>query len=187
MSSDTLPGQVRMLLGLTQLELAVHLRLSRERLAQVEIGRRSLPLEAMQRLLPFLEPLYGATTEPPLATTETEPPPADLEAVRWRLTVCRHEAVNARYQLTLLQQKTQPLRRRLVVLSPLLAALPPPPPDGRPDPDARDRRWYTDCLAAATDALARFGAVPQGLLDARIQALDAEIAALTRLLPPVAG
>ncbi|GAA3927173.1 helix-turn-helix transcriptional regulator [Hymenobacter algoricola] len=182
----TLLGQVRELLGLTQLELAIHLRVARDLLAHAEGGRRNLPLEAMQRLLPLVEQLFGLTglakAEPPVDASETQPPPlSDQDPGRWRLVVCRHEAVNARYQRTLLHRKAQPLRRRIGVLTPLLAALPPAPADGSPDPEARDRRWYTDRLADARDKLTRCGALPQALLEARIQALDLEIGALEKL------
>ncbi|TGE28928.1 helix-turn-helix domain-containing protein [Hymenobacter metallicola] len=185
-------GNLRQLLGLTQLELAEHLRISRDLLAQVEINRRHLPTPALIRLAPMLTLLHsaggGVSTAPPLADVETNPQHPDaapgLEDVRQRLRQCQHEADTARYQLEKLRQQALPFRRRIVVLTPLLAALPPPPPEGSPDPDARDRRWYTDLLADARWKLTRFGAVPQAQLDARIQALDLEIAALQRLLPP---
>lgn len=186
-------SELRQLLGLTQLELAIHLRISRDLLAQVEINRRQLPTSALIRFAPLLTLLHsvhgGVGLEPPLADVETSPQHPDaaagLEEIRQRIGQCQHEAGNARYQLEKLRQQALPFRRRIGVLTPLLAALPPAPTDGRPDSDARDRDWYTDLLADARWKLTRVGAVPQARLTARIQALDLEIAALQRLLPAV--
>jgi transcriptional regulator with XRE-family HTH domain len=179
---------VRELLGLTQLELAGHLRLSRDLLAQVEIGRRTLPTAALIRLAPLLTLLNSgrgaAGTEPPLLAAETDfTQPQAAEAVRGRLQNCQHEVMTARMQLAKLQEQATRLRRRFQILTPLLAALPALPAAGSPDPDARDRGWYTDQLATATAELGRYGALPQALLQARIKALDTEIADLQLLVP----
>ncbi|UOQ51297.1 helix-turn-helix domain-containing protein [Hymenobacter cellulosivorans] len=194
MPNQSSEGNLRQLLGLTQLELAVHLRISRDLLAQVEINRRQLPTPALIRLAPLLT-LHsangGTDKEPPLADVEANSQHPDaapgLKEVRQRIGQCQNEVDTIRYQLEKLRRQALPLRRRIVVLTPVLAALPPAPTDGSPDPDARDRSWYTDLLADARWQLTRFGAVPQAQLDARIQALDLEIAALQRLLPPAKG
>ncbi|MCB2410292.1 hypothetical protein [Hymenobacter lucidus] len=186
MSDYTNEGALRQLLGLTQQVLAIYLRVSRELLAQVELGRRSLPLAALERLTPLLTRLHGAgglaSIEPPLAPSETNPQhsAAEQQEIRQRLRTCRHKAGNSRYQLENMRRQARPFHRRLALLAPLLAALPPPT---GPDPDEQDRRWYTHRLEDANWRLSSCGTLAQGRLEATILALDTEIAALEKLLP----
>ena len=192
MPRHTNSDEPRQQLALTQQDLAMYLRISREQLGQVEIGRRSLPLVALQRLTPLLRVLYEASggaarTEPPLTGAESEPAhKANAEVVdevQQRLDSARYEVRNARYQLSLLQRQAPALRRRVLVLTTLQATLPAVPAHGTDDPDAWDRLWYKHHIEDAERKLTKCGRLPQGLLEARIQALDLEIAALEKLLP----
>ncbi|PJJ60046.1 helix-turn-helix domain-containing protein [Hymenobacter chitinivorans] len=185
-------GLLRQQLALSQHDLAIYLRVSREQLGQVEIGRRGLPpvaAERMARLRQLLAvPHDSVPAEPPLTPAETDPAhTANIEVVdemRRRLRIVRHEAGNARYELSLLRDQAPALRRRVAVLRALQATLPAVPPAGQDDPDGLDRLWYEHHIDVAEHKLTKCGRLPQSLLENRIRALDLEIATLESLLPP---
>ena len=183
--SNTLLAQVRKYLGLEQQELGDYLGISRQLIANIEAGRRSLTgplllrLNPLAALLPTKGPARPATPEP-----EHAPPaalaPGPLEA---RLDYCRHHAEKLRRELLKLAATQAAARRWQAVLPALLAA--PAPAEGLVPPAeaARARQWL---LARQQQAHATLHdpdeAARYHLLRLRIEALETEAAGLAALL-----
>lgn len=187
MHDRTNPLQVlRAYWGLCQVDLGYFLRVSRTLLAHAEANRRHLPIAAWQRiipLLPLLPPPFGPATPPP-ARDAVETAPAALKPLHTRLRDCRWHIARLRHELKQLRACATPCRRRLLDLPAVRATLPTPLSD-------LDEHWLELMAAEAAAELRRSGAVAQGLLEARIAALEAEAAALeallATLLPPQAA
>ena len=176
---------VRTHFGFSQAHLAHYLGIDRTLLTHAEANRRPLPITATWRLLPLLSllpPPRSAAPANPLPPDPAEATPETLDALQWRLRVCRHEANMLDFKLGRQLPRLLAARHRRV-LTMLLAALPPqqplpalldtgPPPAGWADRQAAD---------AITD-LARFGQQARALLEARRAGLRAEAACLEKVL-----
>ena len=173
--------------GLSQSELAHYLGVDRTLLAHAEAGRRTLPGAAALQSLPLLcllPPPHGSAPADPLPPDPAETTPKTLDALQWRLRVCRHEAAMLVYRLELQLPRLQAARQRRT-LPTRLAALPPPAPlpVGLPAP-ARlpNPRWAESMAESATADLARFGVQTRALLEARRAGLLAEAVYLEGVL-----
>ncbi|MBX0289972.1 helix-turn-helix domain-containing protein [Hymenobacter sp. HSC-4F20] len=187
--STTLPARIRKYFGLEQQELAAFLGISRQLLAHIEAGRRTLTGPVLRRLTPLaaLLPPEAAPVAPE-AEPVGEPPPAPpapgpLEA---RHDTCRHQAGKLCQELRALEGALALARRWEQALPELLAAA--PPPDGAAlasPPDKATRQWLlrrqqqSQALLHDADLAARYQ-----LLRLRVAALEAEAAGLEELLGP---
>lgn len=184
--SDSILRVVRTHFGLSQADLADFLGMSRSMLTHVEADRRPLPLVATWRLLPLLSimpPPHGTGPAGPLPPNPAEATAATLDALQWRLTVCRHEADNLAYELKQQLPKVQAARHRRA-LPALLAVLPPraPLPALPTEAATPNLTWAARMAENAVGDLARFGTQARALLEARQAGLEAEAAHLTKTL-----
>lgn len=176
---------VRTHFGLNQIELAHYLGIDRSLLAHAEANRRPLPITATWRLVPLLSllpPPRGTASPDPLPPDPAEATPETLDALQWRLRVCRHEANMLDFKLGRQLPRLLAARHRRV-LPKLLAALPPQPPlpallDIGPPPAG----WADRQAADAAQDLVRFGQQARALLEARRAGLLAEAAYLENVL-----
>ncbi|MBT9394186.1 hypothetical protein KLP40_13515 [Hymenobacter sp. NST-14] len=183
--SNTLPAQVRRYFGLPQWELAAFLGVSPELVKHIEAGRRSLSspvllrLNELARLLPA-EPEPPATVAPagPGAVFPGWPEAAPVLA---RLDGCQHQAARHRRQLARLTAALA-LARRWEQALPGLQATAPALTDTSAGA-ARRRRWLAAREQQTREALGPAAAARYQLLRVRMEALEAEAAALRALLP----
>ena len=183
--SATLLAQVRKHFGLEQQELGAYLGISRQLIAHIEAGRRTLTgplllrLNPLAALLPTEGPARPAAPEPELAPPGT-PAPGPLEA---RLDYCRHHASKLRHELSKLAATQAAARRWRAVLPGLLAAPALPEVLLSPAEAARARQWL---LARQQQAHATLHdpaeAARYHLLRLRMAALETEAAGLAALL-----
>jgi transcriptional regulator with XRE-family HTH domain len=185
---DSTLRDIRKHFGLSQAELAQCLGIDRTLLAHIEAHRRPIPTDAtwcMLSLLRLLPPPHGSTpvTLPP---DPAEATPETLDALQWRLRVCRHEAYLLGYTLERQLPRLQAARHRRS-LPTLLAAL-PPLPNAPADVPTPDQQWADRMGRQAAADLARFGVQARALLEARRAGLAAEAAYLETALgePPAA-
>lgn len=178
-------------LGLSQELLASWLGVTRAVLAQVETGRRSLPLGKMLQDLRLDLAAQGLVLSPPGApdpAPQPAPPPLPVPApprppLQDRLAYCRYHIGRLRYELGQLQTKAARHEARLKAL-PALRAYRGPVPN-----PAREENWLALIEGEAVYALQHdCGAGPQRLLEARIAGLEREAelleTALTELPTP---
>ncbi|MBT9395125.1 helix-turn-helix domain-containing protein [Hymenobacter sp. NST-14] len=181
---------VRKYLALEQQELAAYLGVSRELLANIEAGRRSLTGPLLLRLNPLAALLpAGERARPAAPVPEQAPPgapaPGPLEA---RLDYCRHQAQKLRRELTK-RAATQAAARRWEAVLPALLAAPAPAAGLVPPAEvARARQWL---LARQQQAHATLHDADEAaryhLLRLRAEALEGEAAGLRALLAGSAG
>ncbi|GAB3578381.1 helix-turn-helix domain-containing protein [Hymenobacter daeguensis] len=181
--SDSTLRTIRNHFGLSQAELARCLGIDRTLLAHIEAGRRPLPQDAAWRMLSLLRllpPPHGSAPPAPPPPDAAEATPETLDALQWRLRVCRHEMYMLDYKLERQLPRLLAARHRRA-LPTLLAALPPLP--GAPaDAAVPDPQWAARLGANAVTDLARFGVQARALLEARRAGLAAEAASLENAL-----
>ncbi|MDB5270159.1 MAG: hypothetical protein JWP58_3199, partial [Hymenobacter sp.] len=125
--SDSTLRVVRTHFGLSQADLADYLGINRSLLTHVEADRRPLPLVATWRLLPLLglmPPPHGSAPAAPAPPDPAENTAQALDALQWRLKVCRKEALVLDFTLERELLRLQAARHRRA-LPAQLAALPP--------------------------------------------------------------
>lgn len=187
--TNSSPRKLRTHFGLSQAELADYLGIDRSLLAHAEAGRRPLPLAATWRLVPLLGllPPHGTGPAVPRPPDPAETTPTTLDALEWRLRVCRHEAANLAFKLERQLPVLLAARNRRA-LPALLAALPPlaPMPGVLANTPGPDPHWASLVAAGAVADLVRLGEPARALLEARRTGLLAEIAHLEKVLglPP---
>jgi len=154
---------VQVWLGIPQIELAVWLGVSRERVAQAETGQRALPFAAWPRLTQLTLCRDTQPVEPPETLVFSATYTGLLQA---RVQECYYQVARLTQELRSLQARAQPLTNRLAALPRLL--------DSLPEHDPR-RCWLSRLADEATDELkANVGVLPQTLLLARIAAYQHE-------------
>ena len=183
--SNTLLAQVRRYFGLPQWELAAFLGVSPELVKHIEAGRRSLSGPVLLRLNELAR-LLPAHPEPVAAPPPDSPGPAfsgppEAAPVLARLDVCQHRAGQQRRQLARLTAALALARRWEQVLPGLLATAPVPADTSAAA--ARRRRWLAARQQETQEALGPAAAARYQLLRVRVDALEAEAAALRALLP----
>ncbi|GAB3829178.1 helix-turn-helix domain-containing protein [Hymenobacter jeollabukensis] len=179
--SATLTAAVRAYLGLSQLELARFLGVTRGQVAHVEAGRKLLGPESRCRLSQLADllpaPLGLAPAEPaaPAPASSTLPAAAPL---RQRLARCRRRAAQLQQALAQHEARSQQARRWEQILPALEAAV---AADAGPGAAGR-RQWVAARQAEAHAALAADEAAAELLLTVRLRHLQAEAAELAQLL-----
>ena len=186
--SDSTLRVVRTHFGLSQADLADYLGISRSLLTHVEADRRPLPLVATWRLLPLLgllPPPHGSAPATPAPPDPAEATAQSLDALQWRLRVCRHEAGNLAFALERELPRLQAARHRRA-LPAQLAVLPPRAPLAAlpHEPATPNLAWAARMAENAVEDLARFGAPARALQEARLAGLRAEMAYLETVLGP---
>lgn len=184
--SDSILRIVRTHFGFSQADLADYLGIDRSLLAHVEADRRPLPMVATWRLLPLLglmPPPHGTGPAAPVAPDPAEATAQTLDALQWRLKVCRHEAENLASALERQLPQLHAARHRRA-LPGQLAALPPRAPLAAlpHEPATPDLAWAARMAENAVDDLARFGVQARALQEARLAGLQAEAAYLEGVL-----
>ena len=190
-------GAVRQYFGLSQLELASWLGVSKMDVGHLEAGRRNLSpatAEALAPLLRHLPPpapaklqLASATNTPPQALAPPEAAP-----LLARLDYCQHHARRLRRELRPLLAQAAVAARWAAALPTLRAALPPDPgPTAEPDGATDWPAWHTwfrhRWLDRRPTTLPPALSARYHLLRLQAEALEAEAAGLAALLPPVAS
>ncbi len=196
--SDSVVAAVRAHFGLSQQDVAGWLGVSEVKVSHLEAGRRCIneaTAEALAPLLRHLPPpgpapatLRLASAAVSVAQAFAPPEPAPLEA---RIDYCQHTARRLRRLLRPLEAQATVAARWAAALPTLRAALPPDPgPKAEPDAAADWPAWlgwfrhrWLDLRPTALrpDLSARYH-----LLRLQAEALEAEAAGLTDLLPPAA-
>lgn len=186
--SLSLAAAVRLHFGLTQVELARFLGVSRQLITAVEAGRKTLGSIARHRLwvlARLLPPPDGQGPPAPAFTADDGAlDPAPLLA---RLRRCRFYLAKITYELGLLQRPGQQHARRRWAVGVLQAAWAPgaPPPHtyplATPDPLA-DARWLTRLAGDVAAAPPPLPPAERALRLARLRGLEAEVAALEAAL-----
>ncbi|UYZ63950.1 helix-turn-helix transcriptional regulator [Hymenobacter weizhouensis] len=181
--STTLLAQVRKYFGLEQQELGTYLGISRQYVADIEAGRRTLTSKVLLRLAPLAAQLPPEAPARLAAPAPEEPPhgapaPGPLEA---RLNTCRHQAAKLRRELRQLAAGQAQARRWQQVLPVLLAqaeaAAPTDTHAARAHQWLRSRQEQASAALHDADLAARYY-----LLQARATALETEAATLARQL-----
>jgi transcriptional regulator with XRE-family HTH domain len=176
-TSGPLLPVVRAYYGLSQVELAQFLSVSRGLVALVETRRRVLPPDAAARLK-LLSGLMNKQAESP-SINESASEPAVGEAMQLHQRKCLRQASGLRQELEKLQLQATQYQRRLSTLPVLSGAL------GKPPADAGLRAWLDKMAAQAQYGLADCGLAAQSLLTVRIAALEFEAAEVSRQLRAV--
>lgn len=181
---------VRRYFGLEQQELAQYLGVSRGLVAHIEAGRREPSATVLMRLMPLAEQVPPPLPAPAEAPATYLPPPepapdAAPEAgpLQARIAECRYQAGKLRQELGKLYEELRGARRWQQALPALLAA---EPFRATPEEVARlplVRGWLRRRGEEAAVALNGRRATRYHLLTARAEALEAEAAALERVLP----
>lgn len=184
--SDSTLRAVRAHFGLRQADLAQYLGVDRSLLTHIEADRRPLPLLATWRLLPLLSvmpPPHGSAPAEPLPPDPAEATATTLDALQWRLKICRYEANKLAFVLERQLPRLQAARYRRA-LPARLAVLPPRAPlPGLPgEPATPNLAWAARMAENAVPDLARFGVQARALLEARLAGLKAEAAYLEEIL-----
>lgn len=162
---------VRAHLGLTQLELAMLLNVSRGTLAMAELGRRDLPPAATVLLAQLLPTLLA--TPAPAAAAPAPLSPDQRDVLDLRRQGIGLEEYSLRQQLKRVQTRLLQARRRQQAEPVLRAAL--------PATDALAHRKLSRLAEAAEQYLRDEGATP-ALLELRLRVLAFERAEIERLL-----
>ncbi|RIY06050.1 hypothetical protein D0T11_19620 [Hymenobacter rubripertinctus] len=178
-------AEVRRYFGLPQWELAAFLGVSSELVKHIEAGRRSLSGPVLLRLNE-LACLLPAHPESIAAVAPDSPGPSfagppEAAPVLARLDVCQHRAAQQRRQLARLTAALALARRWEQALPELLTTAPAPADTSAGA--ARRRRWLAARAQETADALGPAAAARYHLLRVRLEALEAEAAALRTLLP----
>ncbi|WP_413775157.1 helix-turn-helix domain-containing protein [Hymenobacter weizhouensis] len=177
--STTLAAAVREYLGLSQVQLAVYLGLTRGQIAHVEAGRRLLRGEASQRLreLAQLLPDTDHSAEPSVVQAlPAVPAPVRL---RRRQVQCARRAASLRVELTQLEACAAQARRWEQLLVKWRAGQPSQSAEAH---TARQHRFLEEWAATAAAALNPDAMAERVLLKLRIKYLEAEAAALREIL-----
>jgi transcriptional regulator with XRE-family HTH domain len=162
---------VRAHLGLTQLELAMLLNVSRGTLAMAELGRRDLPPAATAVLAQLLPALLA--TPPPASAAPAPLTPQQRDTLDLRRQGIGREEYPLRQQLAHVQTRLLQARRRQLAEPVLRAALPPT--------DTLAHRKLSR-LAEAAEACLRDESATPALLELRLRVLAFERAELDKLL-----
>jgi transcriptional regulator with XRE-family HTH domain len=168
-ASHGIEQTVRAHLGLTQLELAMLLNVSRGTLAMAELGHRDLP-PAATAVLAQLLPALLATPPPASAAPLT---PEQRDALDLRRQGIGLEEYPLRQQLARVQTRLLQARRRQLAEHVLRAALPPT--------DTLAHRKLSRLAEAAEACLHTESAAP-ALLELRLRVLAFERAEVERIL-----
>ena len=177
-------SSTRNALGLSQQRVASWLGVPRATLAQVETGRRSLPIGRWMQDARLDLAVRGQVLDPAGHVSDGPPPlpvpPPDAGPLGRRLRECRYHAGRLRYELAELRARAAPYEARYRAL-PALRAWTGPVPD-----PAREARWL-DSFEKDADYELRYvcGAGPQRLLEARIAGFEREAELLAEMIPPL--
>jgi len=164
--------RLRSWFGLSQVEMANYLGLSKAMLWQVERGIRGLPLPASLPQAALTLAYHSTTAEP---TAEA----LDTTALHKQQRACQLRADALAYELEGLPTRAVWARRRLAALPVLTAAL---APAGGASP-----AWLASFAANARAELVRSGSSAQARLRARIAGLRAEAASIAQELAATTG
>ena len=184
--SDSTLRAVRTYFGISQSDLAEYLGIDRSLLTHIEAHRRPLPMVATWRLLPLLSvmpPPHGSAPPDPLPPDPAEATPTTLDALQWRLKICRFEADKLAFDLERQLPRVLAARHRRA-LPARLAVLPPraPLPALPDEPSMPNLAWAGRMAENAVVDLARFGVQARALREARLAGLKAEAAYLAEAL-----
>jgi transcriptional regulator with XRE-family HTH domain len=179
--SNSTAAAVRAYFGLSQVELAQYLGITRGQVAHVEAGRRSLSRSAnllLNRLADLLPPPLG---EGPPAPDSAEPAAGllDPHPLRRQQRKCAWKAAKLRQALEKLDANLQLAQRWQQVLPQLRAVGPLALPAAQ---NGRTQRWLDDRAAEVLDHLDGAEATARVILRLRIEHLEAEAAKLAQLL-----
>jgi transcriptional regulator with XRE-family HTH domain len=172
--SDHILARIRRWFGLEQAELALYLGVSVNLVSSIEAGRRRLSTAVADAMLPLArqlpEPVARINEPLPAGLPPTSPAP-DAAELDFRRRTCLHRAAKLRAQAERLAARAHYAQRWAQALPALL-----PPPDA-PDPEYAGaiRGW----LQRQAHPLSPADVTRYHLLQAQIQALEAEAAALT--------
>ncbi len=167
---------VRAHLGLTQLELAMLLNVSRGTVAMAELSRRDLPPAATVLLAQLLPALLA--TPPPASAAPAPLTPEQRDELDMRRQAIGLEEYPLRQQLKRVQTRLLQAHQRQLAEPVLRAALPPT--------DTRAHRKLSRLAEAAEACLRTENALP-ALLELRLRVLAFERAEIERLLHAKAG
>lgn len=180
--SATLLATIRNYLGLSQVQLAAYLGISRGQVAHVEAGRRLLHGKAKLRLHQLMQllPLVDVALNPdPIRAPQISP---DTGMLRRRLAWCSRQAAAIHGELEQLQVQVIQAHRWQQLRAAWLSSNP-----SGADEEAHtiyQQQLLTDWTAAAEEALRPKAAAKQTLLSLRIRSLEAEARALREILTP---
>jgi transcriptional regulator with XRE-family HTH domain len=182
--SDSRLARVCRYYSLTRRELAALLGVSPGLVSQLESGARALTRDVSARLAPFLASLEAEEAAAPPTTADAPPPGAFVAGpLEKRRAACLHEAHNLRWQLRALPEEAAVAARWAAALPALLDTLPPPPADEAPATrEAVRLRYVHSWLATVPLALPPEALAEWHLRHQRARALEAEAAALGKLL-----
>ncbi|MBF9224330.1 hypothetical protein [Hymenobacter ruricola] len=182
-SNLTSGRQVQACFGLTQLQLALLLGVSREALAAAEAGRRYLSgppgvlLSELAQLVQALPPAVDAANSPSPAQSAPALPEYSRNALRLRLMAIGLEEYRLRQQLDRCQTQVAQMQRREQALPALQALLPPG--------NAYAATWLTQ-FAADAAAIRQLEEPQAALLALRLRVLAFEASETAALLSEAA-